>query len=514
MYALWYAGQLVERMYGVVADALLLRPAAIAASAPATPSAGRLERRRIGGDLRAVRRRAGGTRFHHAILDAQSRAIASQIGVLIVLNLVIGFSGLFQRRQLRPRRRARRRAVARAVLPPGQVPTLGSIWQSPAEAAGRGSTLALRVVGVAALVAVVVAGFVVRHRQVAGGAGLPLLHEPVPPSVQLDVRRQRSAVVVTTPSQAERRGRAGRRLRLPGSDRSSRQPKRSSTRYMFRRLSRDRSGGQATSSRSSGSSSRTARRGAGTSIAIAPAPAAGRRRLPRARPPRARPPRLRLVAGSSASAVRRSSGSSPARRRRVHQTSSQAGVTKCSSSGPSASSRSGGRPASRLEHGRPALAARPSGASAGRPKRPGSSDGDAESPGRGHVRVVQRGGQRGQGVAGRPGRGVGQEHELAGRAAQADVQRGRVAQARRGPEHLDSRPPIGGRSGGAGREGRLLGVARVVGDDHDLGPGRGMGAQAARSRETRSGASDATTTTVQGASAGSSSSDGTAAAEP
>ena len=114
MYALWYAGQLVEKMYG----ARLLLFFYVLSGIAASHRELRLWRLRAAvGASGAIFGLFGivlvATRFHHAILDAQSRAIASQVGLLIVLNLVPGLLRLpRQRRQLGPRGRARRRRLA------------------------------------------------------------------------------------------------------------------------------------------------------------------------------------------------------------------------------------------------------------------------------------------------------------------------------------------------------------------------------------------------------------------
>jgi hypothetical protein len=97
------------------------------------------------------------TRYHHAILDAQSRAIASQIGILIVLNLVIGFSGFFGIDNYAHVGGLIAGLWLGFVLPPIQVPTLASAWQSRRGERSPAQTTALRLAGVVALV-VVVAG--------------------------------------------------------------------------------------------------------------------------------------------------------------------------------------------------------------------------------------------------------------------------------------------------------------------------------------------------------------------
>jgi membrane associated rhomboid family serine protease len=98
------------------------------------------------------------TRFHHAILDAQSRAIAAQVGILIVLNLVIGFSGLLNVDNYAHVGGLLAGLWLGFILPPGQVATLASMWHTPGGGRPSVQTALLRVGGVAALVAVILIG--------------------------------------------------------------------------------------------------------------------------------------------------------------------------------------------------------------------------------------------------------------------------------------------------------------------------------------------------------------------
>ncbi len=162
MYALWYVGQLVERMYG---SALLLAFYLICGAAgsilsyafgPVVPSVGASGA--IFGLFGIV---LVATRFHRAVLDQQSRMIASQVGVLIVLNLVIGFSGLLNVDNYGHVGGLLAGLWLALLIAPAQVPTLASLWQSPRGGVGGGARmLAVRVLGVGALLAVLGAGFV------------------------------------------------------------------------------------------------------------------------------------------------------------------------------------------------------------------------------------------------------------------------------------------------------------------------------------------------------------------
>jgi rhomboid protease GluP len=156
MYALWYAGQLVEKMYGPwrLLGMYVVCGLAGGASSYAFGS--------IGGSMGASGAIFGlfgvvliATRFHHAILDAQSRAIAGQVGLLIVINLFIGFSGFFNIDNFGHVGGLVAGLWVGMLIPPSQVQTLGSVWQSPRGSKSPAQTLAIRVVGIVALLAVI-----------------------------------------------------------------------------------------------------------------------------------------------------------------------------------------------------------------------------------------------------------------------------------------------------------------------------------------------------------------------
>jgi membrane associated rhomboid family serine protease len=158
MYALWYAGQLVERMYGSWLLLVLYAICGIAGGAASfafgLPASGWGV-----GASGAIFGLFGivlvSTRFHHAILDAKSRVVASQVGVLIVLNLVIGLTGLLNVDNFAHVGGLLAGLWLALVLPPGQVQTLGSVWQAPRSARSRAQTVAIRVGALVALIAVV-----------------------------------------------------------------------------------------------------------------------------------------------------------------------------------------------------------------------------------------------------------------------------------------------------------------------------------------------------------------------
>jgi hypothetical protein len=106
------------------------------------------------------------TRYHHAVLDRQSRAVASQVGMLIVLNLVLGFSGIFNVDNSAHIGGLLAGIWLALVIPPTQVQTLASGWQGVRGAArSRAQLLGFRALGVAALVTVIAAGVVVGTSQ-------------------------------------------------------------------------------------------------------------------------------------------------------------------------------------------------------------------------------------------------------------------------------------------------------------------------------------------------------------
>ncbi|MGD0247599.1 MAG: rhomboid family intramembrane serine protease [Candidatus Limnocylindrales bacterium] len=162
MYAMWYAGQLVERMYGSWIMAAFYVVCGIAGSVGTYVFGDAIWGVGASGAIFGL---FGvilvATRFHHTILDAQSRMIASQIGALIVINLVIGFSGVMNVDNFAHVGGLLAGMWLAFVFPPGQVPTLASLWQNPGGGASPVRTLALRLVGSAALVAVIGLGIAV-----------------------------------------------------------------------------------------------------------------------------------------------------------------------------------------------------------------------------------------------------------------------------------------------------------------------------------------------------------------
>ena len=130
MYALYLIGPVVEGIWGSRLFALFYVLTGIAASTlsvvlsaePAVGASGA-----IFGLIGVV---FAGTRVHHPILDQRARTIVPQLGFLIVMNLVLGFSvgGIDNAAHIGG-------LVAGAwlgfIVPPGRVPTLRSFWQHP-----------------------------------------------------------------------------------------------------------------------------------------------------------------------------------------------------------------------------------------------------------------------------------------------------------------------------------------------------------------------------------------------
>ena len=178
MYALWIAGPIVERWYGRGRFLIFYLVFAAAASTasfvfgndqPAVGASGAIF------GLFGVLLSAG--RLHHPV-DRQSRALVSQIGTLIVINLAFGFAfagvidnfahigglvaGLWMG----------------AVVVPRGVPTLSSFWLRPAATSGSAqrATAApvLELVAVAVVVAVVAVGVVLGTAERTGrGSAAP-----------------------------------------------------------------------------------------------------------------------------------------------------------------------------------------------------------------------------------------------------------------------------------------------------------------------------------------------------
>jgi membrane associated rhomboid family serine protease len=162
MYALWFAGQLVERMYGAGLTVFFYVVSGLTASI-ATYAFG--DAQYAVGASGAIFGLFGivlvATRYHLAVLDYQARAVASQVGILIVLNLFLGFSGILGNVDNFAHIGGLAAGVWLAILlPPGNVPTLFSFWHN--KRGGEPSRIGRFVpltLGVLALAAALVAGY-------------------------------------------------------------------------------------------------------------------------------------------------------------------------------------------------------------------------------------------------------------------------------------------------------------------------------------------------------------------
>lgn len=156
MYALYLIGPVVEQIWGTRMFALFYVLTGIAAStlsvllsdAPAVGASGA-----IFGLIGVL---FAGTRVHHPVLSQRARQIVPQLGFLIVINLVLGFSigGIDNAAHIGG-------LVAGMwlglVAPPGKVPTLRSFWQHPGGQPAQTSPLVIAA-GVLVLVSAILVG--------------------------------------------------------------------------------------------------------------------------------------------------------------------------------------------------------------------------------------------------------------------------------------------------------------------------------------------------------------------
>lgn len=161
MFALYIVGPVIERIYGSWLFLLFYLLAAAGGSVASfafgsdVPSVGA-----SGAVFGLFGVLLAASRTHHPVLDQQGRALVTRIGMLIAINLVLGFSfrdvdnaghigGLLAGLWLG------------FLIPPGRVTTMRSLWQMPAGAEGDQPSAVIRLVpmlGVLALVAVIAIG--------------------------------------------------------------------------------------------------------------------------------------------------------------------------------------------------------------------------------------------------------------------------------------------------------------------------------------------------------------------
>jgi membrane associated rhomboid family serine protease len=172
MYALYLVGPIVERLYGSARLIAFYLIAAIGGSlatfAFGDAALGTGASGAIFGLFGVV---FAATRLHLPMLDAQSRRIASQIGSLILINIVLGLSsGIVDNMAHIGGLVAG--ALLAVAFTPGKVPTLRSMWQAGADGqAASGGLLASPTGRMAALVILVIAMVVAAYNGVDRWAG-------------------------------------------------------------------------------------------------------------------------------------------------------------------------------------------------------------------------------------------------------------------------------------------------------------------------------------------------------
>jgi membrane associated rhomboid family serine protease len=165
MYALWLAGTIVERWYGSIRFGAFYLACAAAGSTASFVFGGDVPSVGASGaifGLFGILLAAG--RVHHPV-DRQSRAIMSQLLVLVLINIVFGFAsggGIDNAAHLGGLAAG---LWLGALIPPTGVPTLSSLWQRPdASRMGAGTASApgyVVLLGLAVVGVVVVAGIAI-----------------------------------------------------------------------------------------------------------------------------------------------------------------------------------------------------------------------------------------------------------------------------------------------------------------------------------------------------------------
>ncbi len=174
MYALFLVGTIVERWYGSIRFVAFYLACAAAGSMASFVFGGDIPSVGASGavfGLFGVLLAAG--RLHHPV-DRQSRGIVSQLGVLIIINIVFGFASAGQIDNAAHLGGLAAGLWLGALVPPTRVATLSSLWQRPA-GSGAGAGLAtapgyVLYLGLAVVGIVVAAGIVVgtAERSAAG----------------------------------------------------------------------------------------------------------------------------------------------------------------------------------------------------------------------------------------------------------------------------------------------------------------------------------------------------------
>ena len=178
MYALYLAGTIVERWYGPLRfGAFYLACAAAGSTASFVFGGGNLAVGASGAvfGLFGILLAAG--RIHHPV-DRQSRGLVSQIGVLILINIVFGFASGGSIDNAAHLGGLAAGLWLGALVPPTRVPTLSTLWQRPGVPTPptAGQTTApsyLVILGLAVVGIVVVAGIAVGTNERFGSSTDP-----------------------------------------------------------------------------------------------------------------------------------------------------------------------------------------------------------------------------------------------------------------------------------------------------------------------------------------------------
>jgi membrane associated rhomboid family serine protease len=161
MYALYFAGSLVEQIYGWRVMGVMYILTGLAASTASFV---------FGGDIPSVGASGAvygmfgvllaASRTHNPVLDRRGQAVIGQIGVLIAINLVISFAtpGIDYQAHIGGLLAG---VWLGFLFVPGRVPTLSRMWQMPAGGGSSQGVTAFRILGVVALVIVIIAGVMI-----------------------------------------------------------------------------------------------------------------------------------------------------------------------------------------------------------------------------------------------------------------------------------------------------------------------------------------------------------------
>jgi len=159
MYALYLLGPLVEGIWGTRWFAAFYVLTAAAASTASFLFTAGDSVGASGAIFGLVGVALAGTRIHNPILDRKARAIVPQLGSIVIINLILGFSvsGIDNAAHIG--------GLAAGLwlgtfVPPGRVRTLRSFWQNEAGSGGVPPML-LATIGVIALVGIVSAGLAI-----------------------------------------------------------------------------------------------------------------------------------------------------------------------------------------------------------------------------------------------------------------------------------------------------------------------------------------------------------------